>query len=1403
MLRLGASEDAHADQDKANALADEIRPLQHKIDSLRERASKPTQLVQQAPVAEEDLQAKLEQLQDELANKRKALADKIALASVAPAIHETLQKTEILHTELAAPAEQVPIEKAELAIHDLEEHKKRLESLLQQLPEGAEGDELRNKTEWNLNSLRDLLNRLSETVGEKVKAIAAFLASKKEAENQLSQLRDQLGRIEADQMAGGQSPEALRNQLETLGAEEQRLNKLKEQLEAEHHPENLDEDKRQELEALKRDIEAASEHLRTVRENIQASIQKALDSEKLRARAGLLNNDLANLTEQGRRTLNDAAVIPQTYTNLADQLYEAINNAMVVITETAPAEPASEVVTLQETVAEAQPVHQALATRAAIWEQFVKERENANVQLDDARRPLDEIEAKGPRTLPEAQQDLEAVVSGQEQLSPLDTTLENLQRLSEQLDPLETAYADVRFFDVDLEQTREQYEDLLTSLRSEIDDENALADATQQVQNELTRLRQHAQTADKDVLTQLEQHELPALLAQAQLLVDRDQTARHERRIVQRPEASPEKALLEQLNQLAQEISQHIKDISLAEQQQAVETLRLRLEALQSQTAPTEEAIQQVAFELEALPSADVAALQKALADVRAQKEQRDSLKRRLQDELNEVAEKLQRIEDSTGKKPEEKPQKKKKGKKPSAPELAITPAERKERIQTLSTAITELDNQLIPKLAEIQKESLDNEIEVAGLEPQQQKAAKLVEILNNELAEKEAEQAAVAEALKKAEDLKSIVQSVEEQLQVPVSAILSLADAEEERKRTAESLDRLKADLQQFEPPRGLDQESLEQLKTSEELAKSELAKLTERLGALEKQADLIGQLEDKKNDAEKQLDNLKTELDALQDKYAHGPVALVSAEDDLRRAESTKNRLADFGAFLNGLKDWLAQQMPGNEPAIEELDARQREVEELARRLEEIRQPLVDQVAAEQQLLNRQAELDHQLAELENQATAESLEPSAVAAIQSSLKPIREQLEKLEEEAKSASHDLVQHGDLLNLPSLAQRLDHLQQVLEQAEDARKAEAAKMALARLSGQIAKETGALRQNLERATRIEEDPNAAPADLDAAIALLANSDANLGALEDLYNQLDEQNPEQNAVLQQAKDDQSHLGESVKNLSTALQDRADALRRFNDSVSDIEDRLRKIREDVEHIEPESSQALDNLAPLVNEEAELARKLNELADNSLPDLKPLQQPAARVQEVQKTLADIDEAANKVRNAAEAALQKQQAVDEFVGKLEQLEDTLRSLERRADEAPLQTEALKPLVDEVEASLVEPLKQLETAPTDELKSRARALKERTTDLGQRLNDNSKFAKNQEDLLDSLNSGLEAAAGQLAQLQAKYQVSPFLIRNAKFLPPFRTFSILPWKPSKNNNFRLNNLWTKPSKTKPG
>lgn len=77
-------------------------------------------------------------------------------------------------------------------------------------------------------------------------------------------------------------------------------------------------------------------------------------------------------------------------------------------------------------------------------------------------------------------------------------------------------------------------------------------------------------------------------------------------------------------------------------------------------------------------------------------------------------------------------------------------------------------------------------------------------------------------------ENLRTVVQSIDEQLQ-PVSEIRNLDEAKLAQEEAVNLANQLKAELRKIEDaqPRGLDQESLSQLKASEELAKSELEKL------------------------------------------------------------------------------------------------------------------------------------------------------------------------------------------------------------------------------------------------------------------------------------------------------------------------------------------------------------------------------------------------------------------------------------------------------------------------------------------------------------------------------------------------------------------------------------------------
>lgn len=612
---------------------------------------------------------------------------------------------------------------------------------------------------------------------------------------------------------------------------------------------------------------------------------------------------------------------------------------------------------------------------------------------------------------------------------------------------------------------------------------------------------------------------------------------------------------------------------------------------------------------------------------------------------------------------------------------------------------------------------------------------------------------------LRDADDLRLTVENIDQQI-LPVTAILSLDEISAELTQTNSNIDKLKADLRKIEDtqPHNLDQESLAHLRASEELAKSELDKLKLRCDSLQKQAELIGIFEDRQNDAANQARNLRAEVESFTEKYAHGPVALVNAEDDVRKSGNTQNRLSDAIAFLDDSKNIIARDMPSNEPALQQLDEQKNALNELSRTLNELRQPLAQEVAQEIDFLKKQSDLERLLTDLEEQALNAS-EKNEIEKIHASLQPIRDELEKLKNDVEQTPSNLVQHGDLLNLSAVDARIVNLEKVLNNAEESREKMEIEMKLAKLAGQIETEIKKIADELSRVQAREADPHSSPEELKKSIDILDSASNQLGTVEDLYNQLDTANDQQNAIRTQAVVHQTALGEALKNTRQALQDRIDALDRFNDGANDVEMRLRKLMDQINAVEPTEYGALEKLSTLTENEAKLAEDIEHL-DEFISALSPLEQPLVRQEELRRLQRDLADQLNRSKIAAEAAVQKQQQIDEYVDKIEKLEDTLRGLEREADSVPLTTEFLRPLTDAIEANIFEPIKQLEKdreAPTDDLRERKSRLKANASNLKQRLNNDYKMAQNQENLLDDINRNLETTNAEIQNMKAKYQ----------------------------------------------
>uniref|UniRef100_A0A0R3RP41 Nesprin-1 n=1 Tax=Elaeophora elaphi TaxID=1147741 RepID=A0A0R3RP41_9BILA len=199
-----------------------------------------------------------------------------------------------------------------------------------------------------------------------------------------------------------------------------------------------------------------------------------------------LYDELNALIKEGQEVLNDAESIPTIYATTSD----AFMNPLEAATELLKIMPENDeiAIRLKTTVKDAKALQANLSHHANLWSQFVDERDNATDQLETKRKPLDEIGNKHIRPYEQVADDLDKLKKAAEELNDLRSLMSKLQNLCEQLDPLETAYADVRFYDVDVEQTQQQYEDLISLMNNELHDENILNESTQQLAKELEYL---------------------------------------------------------------------------------------------------------------------------------------------------------------------------------------------------------------------------------------------------------------------------------------------------------------------------------------------------------------------------------------------------------------------------------------------------------------------------------------------------------------------------------------------------------------------------------------------------------------------------------------------------------------------------------------------------------------------------------------------------------------------------------------------------------------------------------------------------------------------------------------------------------------------------------------------------
>lgn len=349
---------------------------------------------------EEKAQLLNQQLNNELNEKEKEKEKYDNLNKNIEIIQENVQKHDI---------NNLPdnLDQQEKLLNDLEEEKHKLINLLDTIPEGSEGDEIREKSQWNLNKLQDLLNKIGDLVGEKASALAAFMNSKKAVEDQLNLLNNDID-MTLNSIDENTTSNELQDKINSLLAEEARIQAITSKLADDQiKPESLDDDKKRELEDLRKNVELSSRKLEEARNDIKNKLDKIIEKEQLEADTNRYYNNLADLIKEAHDTINDETAIPTSYKQLADRLNDSINESNNFINN---ASDPLIVETLKSLIPTGQNEMNELNKRFDLWNEFIKERDIANEQLDIARQSLDKYEKENElKSLEEAEKELETL----------------------------------------------------------------------------------------------------------------------------------------------------------------------------------------------------------------------------------------------------------------------------------------------------------------------------------------------------------------------------------------------------------------------------------------------------------------------------------------------------------------------------------------------------------------------------------------------------------------------------------------------------------------------------------------------------------------------------------------------------------------------------------------------------------------------------------------------------------------------------------------------------------------------------------------------------------------------------------------------------------------------------------
>lgn len=623
-------------------------------------------------------------------------------------------------------------------------------------------------------------------------------------------------------------------------------------------------------------------------------------------------------------------------------------------------------------------------------------------------------------------------------------------------------------------------------------------------------------------------------------------------------------------------------------------------------------------------------------------------------------------------------------------------------------------------------------------------------------MASKEQEQANVERVLHVAEELNKLL---------PAEQPAAIAAGDEDSART--QLGHLQANAQKISDalahadeeamPEGITKDEEDALKKSKDNIRAYLKKLNDLCTQLQQHIDMMAELQQRHNELTEKMRLNGQGVESLQQQYQNGanPQPLVAAEDDLRRANSIRARLDDANQHTLAFKEWVTTALPQNDRANNLVKSAEETLNDHREQLDNLIQPLQKGIELAKTMQSEKNSINQKLDELAGKAKevhtlSDPQQKSAeLNALQQQINPLHAQLQQLEQHLEHHPINYVVPIENAELNTLERSMEGLRSLLSSEE---KDAAKRLANAQADASLGQALSRLRDNIEKAERIDTDPDAKMEDMLRAKSLLEESSKmEIANIQHIADSLDPADEQANMIRNKAINEQSSLGEQSAILCQSLEDRADALAKFNKELAQADHELGILTQQLPELK--SKKDIDQL--LKKSEEILPSRIETL--NNLADaVKPIAEPSRQLD------AFLHRQAEFIANAksAEKMLEEKEKQLAYNQQLSSLQDELKQLEKVWQSSAVQHQpaaTLKAFVVQSVDPLLEKLQALEEAPTDELREQRKNLKTAVLKLKNSTEEKEKQAIQQEKLIKDIEAQLSHQESALAEILNRYE----------------------------------------------